>query len=298
MTTQDSDKLRTPPAFYRSRVGAFNVIALHDGTVSRERAPGFIRNAPPEDVEEAFAQLGIAPGQLTLTFSTLAVETPVQLALIDTGFGENGGPTTGHLKDNLAAAGYSPADVGTVLVSHFHTDHISGLVTKDDKPAFPNATIMVARPEWDYWMNDATMEAAAAGLQPTFKLCRRVFGSLKERIQVFDWGDTVMPGITAMRAAGHTPGQTAFDIRSGSERLLYVADITNNPLVFARRPGWQPAFDIDPDEAVRTRRKILSEAADQKTRLFFFHAPFPGLGFVAREGEGFAYIPQIWSREA
>jgi len=282
------------PAYYRSSVGDLSVVALHEGTVTRERAAGFVRNAAEDKVEAAFSGIGLAPGTLTLTFTPLAVELPGELVLIDTGYGDNGPSTTGRLRENLRAAGYVPQDVGTVLISHFHTDHISGLLTKAGEPAFPRARILVPQAEWDYWMNEDNFANAPDRLKPNFELCRKVFDALSGGTGTFQWGDEVKPGVTALPAAGHTPGQTMFRISDRGESLLFVADVTNNPFVFARHPGWQPGFDIMPEEAVRCRRAVLAEAASQGARLFFFHAPFPGLGVVRPEQDGYAFVPQIW----
>lgn len=84
----------------------------------------------------------------------------------------------------------------------------------------------------------------------------------------------MLPGIVAIQADSHTPGQTAFKITLGSDQLLYVADITNNPMVFARHPGWSASFDMDPALSVATRNRILDKAAEENIKLFFFPASF------------------------
>lgn len=289
MTRQDHQA----PGYYRTSVGGLGVIALHDGTFARERPQGFIRGATEDEAEAAFALIGCPPGQIGITFTTLALECPDQLVLIDTGYGEHGPPTAGRTTAHLRAAGHSPDAVGAVLLTHFHGDHISGLIDKDGGLVFPNAIVHAPRPEYDYWMDDAEMAAAPAGNRSGFELVRRVFSALGDRIRLFDWGDVVLEGITAVQLDGHTPGQSGFLITAQGESLFHVADITNTPLIFARRPDWQVAFDMDGDRAAEMRKRVLGEAADKRTRLFFFHAPFPGLGRVTRNANGFEFIPEI-----
>jgi glyoxylase-like metal-dependent hydrolase (beta-lactamase superfamily II) len=283
------------PGFYRFKLGAFEAIALHEGVISRDRPSNFIRNARDEDVGEAFAAAGMPRDKLTITFTALAIDTGSGLVLIDTGMGESGPPGTGQLAANLAAAGIQPDDIATVIISHFHTDHIAGLRRGDGTPTFPRATIMVPRVEWDYWMDDARMAAAPDGLKPTFELARRCFGAHAGEIRQYAWGDELLPGIRSVQASGHTPGMSALEIASGDARLLFVADITNNPLLFARHPEWQAMFDMNPEEATATRKTLLDRAAAEKLKLFFFHAPFPGLGYVTRNGSAYEYLPALWT---
>ena len=131
------------PSFYRYKLGNFQAIALHDGGLTRDRPSGFIGNADDAAVGAAFAEAGMPADKLTLTFNPLAIETPDGVVLIDTGFGESGPPTTGHLAANLKAAGIEPGDVSTVIISHLHGDHILGLRRKDGSQFYPNAKLMV-----------------------------------------------------------------------------------------------------------------------------------------------------------
>lgn len=282
------------PAFYKTRVGDLCVIALHEGTVTRDLPAGFIRNATDADTARAFREAGMAPGKLTLTFTVLAIDLGGELVLIDAGFGENGPPTAGRMGANLAAAGYAREQVATILISHFHGDHISGLITKDGAPAFPQARVLVPQAEWDYWMDDARAEAAPEAQKPTFALARKVFGALGARVARFGWGDEPVPGIRALDLPGHTPGQTGFEIASGEARLVFVADVSNNPTVFARHPDWQAGFDINGPQAAATRARVFSEAAVAHTRLAFYHAPFPAIGTLAPLGGAYVWCPQIW----
>ncbi len=283
------------PGFYRFKVGSFEVIALHDGVVTRDRPSGFVRNANDEDVGEAFAAIGLPRDKLSLTFTALAINTGSGIVLIDTGFGEGGPPGTGAIAANLAAAGIQRDDVGTILVSHFHGDHISGLRRKDDALMFPNADLLVPEVEWSYWMDDSRMGAAPEALRGNFTLVRRMFGPVAREVRRFSWDEEVLPGFTAVQASGHTPGQTAFEIASGNGGMMFVADITNNPLLFARHPEWQAMFDMDPQEAVATRKRLLDRAAADKLRLSFFHAPFPATGFAIKNGDGYEFAPAMWT---
>jgi glyoxylase-like metal-dependent hydrolase (beta-lactamase superfamily II) len=231
--------------------------------------------------------------KLTLTFNPLAVQTPSGTVLIDTGFGESGPPTTGHLVANLRAAGIEPGDVSTVVISHLHGDHILGLKRKDGSPTYPNATVMVPGLECDYWLNDAKMTAAPEAARSNFELARKTLDGFD--LKRFAWGDEILPGFTSVRADGHTPGMSAIEVISGGDKLLYVADITNNPLLFVRHPEWQAMFDVDPDQTIVTRRRLLDRAVAEGLRLHFFHAPFPATAYVVKNGDAYEYLPALWA---
>jgi glyoxylase-like metal-dependent hydrolase (beta-lactamase superfamily II) len=283
------------PGFHRFTVGAFEVIALHDGVITRDRPAGFVPNASDEEVGEAFATAGMPRDKLTITFTALAVKTPGGVVLIDTGLGDGGPPGTGTLTANLAAAGIQPGDVKTVVISHFHGDHIGGLQLKDGTPRFVNADLLVPEKEWAFWMDDAKMEAAGEAAKGNFGLCRKIFGPVADKVRKFAWDEEFLPGFTAVRANGHTPGMSAIRIASDDGVMMFVADITNNPLIFARHPDWQAMFDMDPAETITTRKRILDQAAAEKMRVSFFHAPFPATGFIVKTGTGYEFLPALWT---
>ena len=104
----------------------------------------------------------------------------------------------------------------------------------------------------------------------------------------------LVTGVSALAAAGHTPGHTAYAVTSGQGRLLVMSDTSNHPALFVRHPGWHFAFDMDADQAVATRRRLLDTAAAERMQVAFYHAPFPATGHIAREGDGFRLVPAEW----
>lgn len=283
------------PSFYRFKIGEFEVTALHDGEFARPLDAGFVRNAPLADVQKTLADNFLPTDKLMLTFTALLVNTGSKLVLIDTGFNDNGGPTNGRVVAGMKAAGVDPSMVDVVLFSHFHADHLQGARSKAGQLVYPNAEIMVPAPEWDFWMDEAKMAAAPEGMKGAFAGVHRVLKPNAADVKRFKWGDEVVTGITAVEAAGHTPGHTAFAIVSGNAKMMYVADITNTPVLFATNPEWKVMFDMDPDRAVATRKRILDMAATDKLQLSFYHASFPATGFIGRAGAGYRFVPTQWS---
>lgn len=284
------------PSFFRYRVGDLQVTAIHDGMAYRS-LDGFVPNAQPGAVKQALADSFLPTDRFPVTFTTLVINTGSKLVLIDTGNGDLGAPTSGTWMANFRAAGFDPAQVDTVIFSHFHGDHINGFRLKDGAAVFPKAEIMVPEAEWAFWTSDNEMTRAPAGLKGTFENVRRVFGPVMKDVTTYGWGKEIMPGITSLQADGHTPGHTAFAIVSGAGKLMVMSDVTNHTSIFARHPEWSAVFDQDAAQARATRRRMLDLAAAEKMQVSFYHAPFPATGHIVREGDGYSLVPVMWNSQ-
>ena len=282
------------PAYFRYRVGDMQVTAVNDGMAYRS-LDGFVPNAPPGALQQAMADNFLPADRFPITFTTLVVNTGGKLVLIDTGNGDLGAPTSGTWMTNFRAAGFDPANVDVLLFSHFHGDHINGARLKDGTARFPQAEIMVPAAEWDFWTSDDKRASAPDGIKGTFDNVRRVFGPVAANVTRYGWDKEVLPGITSIQAAGHTPGHTCFALVSGTGKLMVMSDTTNNTQIFARNPDWSGVFDQDADMARATRRRMLDLAATERMQVSFYHAPFPATGHIVRAGNGYDLVPLMWT---
>jgi glyoxylase-like metal-dependent hydrolase (beta-lactamase superfamily II) len=282
------------PGIYRYKIGSFEITAINDGTWYRPLDDKFVKNAPFADVQKALSDQFLPTDKIPIPFTTLMVNTGSKLILLDTGTGGQLAPTAGTMTANMAAAGIDPKTVDTIVISHFHPDHINGIKTKDGAKVFPNAEINVPAPEWAHWMDDAKMNAAPEAARGAFLNARRVFSDIANDVKRFEPGKEVAPGITSIAAHGHTPGHTAFAIASGNASMLYLADTTNNPWLFVRNPEWQAVFDADGNMAAETRKKLLDRAAADKMIVHGYHFPFPASGYIAKTPKGYDLVPVMW----
>lgn len=285
---------RQAPGFYRYKVGDIEVTAINDGFAQRP-LEGFVRNAELSQVQQAMQEAFLPGNALPITFNTLVLNNSGRLTLIDTGNGDMGAPTSGRWMANFRAAGFDPAQVNTVVISHFHGDHINGLRLKDGTAVFPNAEVMAPAAEWAFWMDDARMNQAPEAMKGAFQGVRRVFGPIANNVKRYEMDKEVVPGLTAIAAPGHTPGHTAYMLSSGNGKLMIMSDITNHPALFVRNPDWSAVFDMDADQARATRRRMLDMAASERAQVAFYHAPFPATGHIAKDGNGFRFVPVQWS---
>lgn len=284
------------PAFYRTKVGDFEVTQIADGARTFPMPDGFVRNIPKEQALAAAEAAYMPKGMVTVPFNPVVINTGSKLVLIDAGFGSGAGPTVGLLTAHMQAAGIDPKSIDIVVLSHLHPDHINGIKAADGSLAFPNAEHKVPAQDWAFWMSDDNAAKAANDMMKGyFANTRKILADVAEKMTRYEWDKEVAPGITAIDTSGHTPGHTSFAVASGSAKMLVQSDVTNIPELFLRNPEWHVAFDIDPEKAVQTRRKFYDMASAEKTLIAGFHFSFPSMGYVEKDGNGYRLVPVRWN---
>lgn len=288
------------PGFYRYRIGEARVTAVTDGANTMPLPERFVLNADRAAVSAALTADFRDGATLTVPFTPLVIETGGKRVVIDTGNGEAAFQASrgavGQFHANLKVAGLDRDAIDAVVISHFHGDHVNGLLTPEGKPAFGRAEILVPEPEWAYWMDDGAMSRAPAGrMQDQFRNVRRVFDALGRRVTPYAWEREILPGLTALGTPGHTPGHTSFLLASGAESLFVQSDVTNLPVLFARHPGWHVMYDQDPAQAEATRRRVYDRIAAERTLLQGFHYPFPAAAHLEKTAEGYREILVPWN---
>lgn len=279
------------PAFHRMRVGDALVTALGDGHLMLNHQA--LPNASEEEVAQALRASFLPADAYAAPVNAYLVETGDRTILIDSGGSPQMAPTLGNLDDNLAAAGVSPQDVDTILLTHMHPDHVGHLV-QDGAATFPNAELMVRAEEIAFWADPATREAMPEGRKAMVDGANAAVAPYADRTTRFDSDTTLLAGIDATFLPGHTPGHTGFRIHSGDTQLLIWGDIVHMAPVQMARPRVFIGFDTAPEQAVATRLAILEEVAAERTMIAGMHLPFPGFGFLERAGEGYAFVPAPW----
>jgi len=266
----------TAPEARAFHLGALTLTALHDEQiVVPNDGKTFALGVSPSEVGKVLRAAGAPADRITLSVNALLVRMGRRLILIDTGLGLR---YHGQLLGSLEAAGVSPADVTDVLISHPHPDHVGGLLDAQGKPAFTNATIHMAGAAWS-WMQQKGAPAMAK--------------ALASRVQTFEPGASIAPGIVSVSLPGHTPGHVGYEITSGRSQLMYIGDIAHSSIVSLTRPEWSIEFDSDHVIANQTRRKTLSALARSGEWVYSPHFPFPGVGHVTAAGSGFAWDPGL-----
>ena len=283
------------PGFYRFKVGSFTVITVHDGFFARP-LEGFVRNAPLAEVQAVLRDAFLPQDRLVIPFTVTFLDTGRDLVVFDSGNGVTApAATNGRMISNMRAAGIDPARVTRVVMSHFHGDHVNGLLNAEGAAAFPNAEVIVPEAEIAWW-GDATNETRSPeGQRANFANSARRLAPYAARVRRIGPDSEVIPGVRSVAAYGHTPGHTCYHIADGAEQMMFVADTTNRPELLARRPEFHIIFDFDAVAAEATRRRIYDRVATDRIRITGYHFPFPANGYLAKEGSGYRFIAADWS---
>lgn len=283
------------PGFYRYRLGEFTVTMVQDG-FRIGQLQGFVRNAPLEEVQKVAAESFLSTTQLRIPFTVPVLQTAQDIVVFDVGNGPQAQPnaTVGHFLHNLKAAGIEASQVTKVVQTHFHGDHIGGLITAEGAAAFPNAEVIVPEAEWAWWTDGGNETRSPENQRATFANTARRFAPYQGKVRRLAAGAEALPGVTAVAAHGHTPGHTAYRISSGNEQLMLVADTVNRPELIARRPDFHIVFDFDPIASEATRRRLFDQIAADRLRVSGYHFPFPSTGYLVKDGNGYRYVAAEW----
>ena len=289
------------PGWYRYKVGTHEVTVVTDGVTRSKFPDGFVTGKSRDEINKGLADAFLSPGpdMVAITYTPIVVNTGSKLVVIDTGTGEanfeRSKGSAGQFQNNLKASGIDRNQVDTVIISHFHGDHINGLLTPDNKPAYPNAEILVPAAEWKYFADDAEMgKQTTDRMKGVFTNMRRVFDALGRKVGQYEADKEVAPGIKAVATYGHTPGHSSFIIASGNDTVFVQSDVTNLPL-FVRNPGWHLSFDQDANMAEATRRKVYDMLAADRMMVQAFHYPFPARAYIEKTATGYRETMVPWS---
>jgi len=282
------------PGYYRLMVGDVEVTALSDGTAMLP-VKDLLINATPEEIARGLSRAYLdSPAETSI--NGFLVNTGAKLVLIDTGTGGAMGPTTGKLLDNLKAAGYLPAQVDEVYITHMHGDHIGGLST-GGVANFPNAVVRASKAEADFWLDPAHLASAPAEARSGFAQAEAAFAPYVKaaKFKTFDGDIELVPGIRAVGTAGHTPGHTSYLVASQGSQLLVLGDLIHVGSVQFPKPTVAMKFDSDSSAAIAQRIKTFDRAAQGGYWVAAAHLPFPGIGHIRAENGGYTWFPANYS---
>ncbi len=286
---EKTDMNASHPPIRSLKLGAFKVVVVNDGTrVTEKPHEIYGTNQPQQAVAELLQQNFLPTEALVNSFSPVLVDTGTNVVLFDTGMGEGGRQAgMGRLVEGMRAAGYAPEQVSVVVVTHMHGDHIAGLM-EAGKPAFANARYVMGEAEYAFWKDPAR---AGTPAENGHKSVLEKVVPLAEKTTFIGDGAEVVSGISAVAAFGHSPGHMVFRLDSDGKGMMLTADTANHYVLSLQRPDWEVRFDMDKAKAAETRRRVFDMIASDRLPFIGYHMPFPAVGFVEKQGEGYRFVP-------
>lgn len=279
---------------FKINIGDFKCTLFRD-TMYKYMAKDFFINADQEDVYQSIAKYKATPENIPSPFIPIFLNQGDKKILIDTGIGFTKNPVNirgnemmfdGKLHQLLTQEKIKKEEVTDIIITHLHPDHIGGIYSEEGKLNFPIARFHIHEDEWNYWHS-----AQSDDQPPSFKyFVERNITKLKEGNLNLIRGDFVeiLPGITAVKADGHTPGQIAVVIQSEKEHVLYISDAFLHPL-HIEKVDWQTNYDLDLIKAKQCRIKLLDLAYQNNMLINAFHFDFPGLGRVDKRNNNWKW---------
>ncbi|ART62542.1 MBL fold metallo-hydrolase [Kushneria marisflavi] len=279
-----------PVNVHHLRVGEIVVTTLMDAYM--QGSLELIQHIDASRAETLQAR-SLRPDPPRITLNAYLLHIGDQRVLVDTGYGALASGEGARLSQGLSDIGVLPDAIDAILITHLHPDHIGGLITSSDQPAFVNARILVPGEELDFWQQ-STPDDASDMFAQQFDVAHRVLEINRDRIERLD-SDQVMEGVTRVALPGHTPGHSGYLIESGDERLLLWGDIVHLPQIQLPEPDAGVLFDVDGQQAVTTRKDILARVAREKLMVAGHHLDFPGIGYIVEDTQGYRFLPHVWS---
>lgn len=286
------------PGYYRMALGSdVTVTAYYDGPVYLQ--PSVLKNMDGIDFKGLIDTMSVPVTRdgVQTSVNAYLIQQKNRLTLIDSGASNCFGDTLGNLVDNIKASGVKPEDVNAIIVTHLHPDHACGAIKSDGSAAFKNAEFVAPKEDADYWLSDSNAKSALESERSFFIAAQRSVAPYKEsgRFRTFTKGESPVPGIQSVDEAGHSPGMTGYLISGGGKELLVWGDVIHSHAVQFKHPEVSVVFDHDQKAAVATRKRILTDAVQGKLWIAAAHLPFPGIGHVVADGNGYRWIPVEYS---
>lgn len=137
---------------YHFKLGDFDCLAICDVTSAGGNS-GWFPNIPADISRPFLEKMRDNPDDFTHDMTCLAVNTGSAWVLLDTGMGF-------VLEDAKLAQILAEENIQTqhIIITHLDLDHYAGLVTSEQKPAFPKAQIHICREAWSLFTSPAFYE--------------------------------------------------------------------------------------------------------------------------------------------
>lgn len=281
---------------YKFKIGQIDATVLSDGRVMHiPLQPNHAPDVPESELVKVLTDYYASTTEVEMAANILLLQSDGKKILVDAGSGDGFGEGCGWLIANLQNIGISPSDITDIVITHAHCDHVGGMTDKNGTILFPNADIHISQPEYDFWMSpnpdfSKSKFTNEATINFLVEVAQNNIGKYASRVHPFNDGDILFGFMEMILAPGHTPGHTMIRIFSGDDEIYHAADIAHSVVLQFHNPDWGVEPDTDYELSGKTRRKFMQRFTDARATVFGYHLPWPGLGNIRKQGDGFEWI--------
>ena len=275
---------------YTRKLADAEVTVVSDGAMSLPLT-FVLPRTEPQDTIGLLGSRGLTGPAYAMQMNITVIRSAGALIVVDSGGGTDFMPGMGQLADRLEQAGFKATDVTHLIMTHAHPDHFWGLIDPlDDDSRFPNARHVMTLAERDHWLKPGIEDNVPDRMKGITLGTVRRLKSVAKRFDFVNAGAEILPGVTLVDTAGHTPGHVSVMLSFGGQSLLIGSDALAHAVISIERPDWVWGADYDPQQAIVTRERLLDQLATDRISLLGYHLPWPGFGRVERKGNGYRYI--------
>ncbi|MER2107094.1 MAG: MBL fold metallo-hydrolase [Solibacillus sp.] len=276
---------------YNRKLGAAIVTTLLDGYLD---IPKELFSGIKKEDEINLILDSSSPDTYKILMNGFLINQNGQLTLVDPGGSIYAEPTLGQLMENLKSIGVSPDQIDNVLLTHIHPDHSYGLLDENGEKAFKNAQLFVHEKDLEFWMDGRNASKVHPIFEITFELTKKAYLLYKDQCRTFSKEEEILPGIFTIESPGHTFGHTCFLFQSENEKLLIWGDMAHIPELEVPKPEIEFLMDLDPELALKSRKRIFDMASREQLLVAAMHADFPGFGYVKRNADSYLFVKEQW----
>ena len=281
--------------YYHHQIGNTQITALLDGT--NYLNPSMFKGLNDSEKSQILKKYHADQAKgIQTSVNAFLINTGKQLIMVDSGAASCFGTHLGSIYNNLKASGYEPSQVNSIFLTHLHPDHVCG-ISNNGKANYPNATLHISKTEYDYWLSPNTVKKLPKDKQIGFlatvdkiKVALEPYENAK-KIKVFSDKSLRFGDVEFKPSFGHTPGHYSFKLNADGQEVVFIGDIVHSHTLQFEKPETAIEFDIDPQAAIQTRLQHFAQYAKEGQLIAAPHLPFPGLGYIYKNGPSYQWIP-------